>query len=70
MKALTGAIWGLAGSIIIAAGVIGQDVCSAANRFHSAGSGAMIVGGLIALVGAGVTLWGLRDRGGREQWTP
>ena len=35
MKAVAGSIVILAGAVIIAAGVIGQDICQASNRFRS-----------------------------------
>jgi hypothetical protein len=59
MKAVAGSILVLGGCILIAAGVIGQDVCCAFNRFPSAAPLAMLSGGIVVVVGAAVTFWGL-----------
>ena len=56
MKAIAGSIVILAGAVIIAAGVIGQDVCQANNRFPIAGNTAVSWGGFLVLVGIVVTV--------------
>jgi energy-converting hydrogenase Eha subunit E len=58
MKPIAGSIVILAGAVIIAAGVIGQDVCNAFNRFSKAGEAAMFGGSFLALVGVVATVWG------------